>query len=82
MYIDTLNKSRSLVEQASDDNSTIFIATISPDGNNGNATFYGDAKKMVKLLTSLVKLADQRKDGAILRDTFIEIFAQGILETE
>lgn len=82
MYIDTLNKVRGLVEQANDDNSTIFVATISPDGNNGNATFFGDAKKMVKLLTSLVKLADQRKDGAVLRDVFIEVFAKGIMEVQ
>jgi len=82
MYIDTLNKSRSLVEQASSDGSTIFIATISPDGNTGNATFYGDAPKMVTLLTSLVKLADQRSDGAVLKDVFTEVFAKGILEVQ
>jgi len=82
MYKDTLTKTADLIEQVSDDDSTIFVATISPNGNTGNATFYGDAPKMVKLLTSLVKLADQRKDGAVLRDAFIEVFSKGILEVQ
>ena len=82
MYTDTLNKVRDLIEIASRDKSTIFVATISPDGNNGNATFYGDETQMTKLLISLVKLADQRSDGAILKDVFVELFSQGILEIE
>jgi len=82
MYKDTLIKSANLVEQAASDNSTVFVATISPDGNIGNATFYGDAPKMIKLLTSLIKLADQRKDGAVLKAAFIETFSKGILEIQ
>lgn len=82
MYTDTLNKSRGLIEQAGDDGSTVFIATISSDGNTGNATFFGDAPKMIKLLTSLIKLADQRNDGAILKAAFTEAFSKGILEIQ
>lgn len=82
MYIDVLNKCRALVEQTASDKSTIFVATISPDGKTGNATFFGDVPQMVKLLTSLVKLADQRTDGAVLRDVFTEVFAKGILEVQ
>lgn len=82
MYTDTLNKARGLVEQANDDDSTVFIATISPDGNIGNATFFGDTPKMIKLLTSLIKLADQRDDGAILKEVAHEAFSQGLINIE
>lgn len=82
MYIDTLSKAREIIEQASKDNSTVFIATISPDGNSGNVAFIGDSDKMVKLLTSLLKLADQRKDGEILKEVVIEAFAQNIVNIE
>jgi len=82
MYIDTLNKVRSLVEQANDDKSTIFVATISPDGNTGNSTFFGDTPKMIKLLTSLIKLADKRIDGAVLKEVVIEAFSRGFVNIE
>jgi hypothetical protein len=82
MYTDVLDISRSLIEQTELDKGSVFIATISPEGNVANATFSGDVPKMINLLISLIKLADQRRDGAILKAAFIEVFSKGILEIQ
>ena len=79
MYIDTLNRARSLIEQANDDGSSVFIATISPDGNTANVKFFGDCPKMINLLTNLIKLANFRIEGAIVKEVTCEAFSQGLI---
>lgn len=82
MYTDVLDISRSLIEQTELDKGSVFIATISPEGNVANATFSGDVPKMINLLISLIKLADQRTDGAILREVVCETFSKGLITIE
>lgn len=82
MYSDTMNIVRSLLEKSNEDSSTVFVATITPDGLTANASFLGNEPQMIKLLVNLIKLADQRLDGKVLREAVLEAFSKGVINIE
>ena len=82
MYSDTMNIVRSLLEKSNEDSSTVFVVTITPDGLTANAIFLGNEEQMVRLLVNLIKLADQRLDGKVLKEAVLEAFSKGVINIE